>query len=171
MTLHQARQNMQNTIALLETQLTGIGTRTNVKLVSSVRVTDLTGNQLPLEQCAVLQQKGSAISVVPYDPATIHAVRNVLVKNGFDAYVFSKREVVVNVAAPSGEETQKVHARVRKLGEEAKVAIRNIRKKCKNGFSSNDKSQQSQFDRELESITSTSIKRVDDIVRLRTEEQ
>ena len=59
------------------------------------------------------------------------AIAKYLLDSGFEAYKFSKDTVVINIPLPTGEQRDKVVKKLKSLGEETKVALRNIRKKWK----------------------------------------
>lgn len=128
MNLSQAKEKMEKTFDLLKNQLTGISSSVNVKLVASVRVTDSTGQKIPVEHIAMVGRKDKIISVIPHNPAEVSNIEKALKQHGFNAFVFSKNAVAVNVPSPSGEEKIKISNLVKKAGEETKVSMRNIRK-------------------------------------------
>ena len=84
------------------------------------------------------------------------AIEDVLKKQGFNAYKFSKTTVVVNIPLPCGENRHKVAAQAKKIGEEAKVAVRNIRKKFRKKDKDNEK--------QLQTMTDAAIKEIDKAV-------
>lgn len=67
--------------------------------------------------------------VKPYDLSILGSIDKALQKSGFNSYVFSKEAVCVSVPPPSGDQRKETMLRVKKAGEETKIAIRNIRKK------------------------------------------
>lgn len=86
------------------------------------------GSLVPIKQVAFSSSTKNGISVQPHDPNLVGSVAKSLKDSGLNAYVFSKTVVMVSVPPVTGEEKQKVHGQIRKLGEEAKVSIRSIRK-------------------------------------------
>jgi ribosome recycling factor len=89
------------------------------------------GNQTPLKHIANCQKVQNGISVEPFDPSLVGPICVALKAAGFNAYQFSKACVMVSVPPPSGDERQRVHKRIRELGEEAKIAVRQVRQKYK----------------------------------------
>lgn len=124
---------MNKTIQLLLDQLVGIN-RSNISaaLVQTIRV-DYHGQPTALQYLAMVQDGPKRVSIIPYDPSTSGTILQALTKSGLNGYQFSKREIVVNVPDLTCDEINKTHARIKHLGEEAKVAIRNIRKKLRRG--------------------------------------
>lgn len=102
----------------------------STSLVETVKV-QCYGNQTLLKHIANCQKTQTGISVEPFDPSLVGPVCVALKAAGFNAYQFSKACVMVSVPPPSGEERQRVHKRIRELGEEAKIAVRQVRQKHK----------------------------------------
>jgi ribosome recycling factor len=153
--LHDYQVQMNKTVDHLEEQLVGIrwGTITS-GLVDTVRVSCYSGIT-ELRYLASTQGDAKRIQVTPYDPALLGPINTALNDSGFNAYIFSKTSVVVNVPQRCGEEKDKVIKRVRKLGEEAKVSIRNIRKKARKECDDDDA---------IQRMTDASVSEVDRIV-------
>lgn len=130
---------MQKTIDLLQEQLVGIHSGTlNAGIVDTIRI-DYYGQKIPLKQIASVTQKSRTISILLYDLQSIENIISTLTKNGFNAFKFSKQEIIINAPEASGEESQKTFNRISKLGEEAKISIRNIRKNYRNKLTKEDR--------------------------------
>lgn len=142
---------MRKTVELFKSQLFGMEDNVNESLIATVKV--LYNHQLtPLQHLSLVSQKDRRVSVTPYEPTMMGVIEEELKKQGFNAYKFSKTTVVVNIPLPDGESRQKVALRVKKLAEEAKVSIRNIRKK----FRKKDKD----HDKELQTMTDAAIQEI-----------
>ncbi len=146
---------MQKTVDLFKTQLFGMTDDIDDGLIATVKVT-CNHQKMPLQHLSLINQQGRRISVTPYDPSMLGTIEDELKRQGFNAYKFSKTTVVVNIPLPSGETLEKVASQTKKLGEEAKVAIRNIRKK----FRKKDKD----HDKELQATTDIAIKKINDLI-------
>lgn len=120
--------SMRKTVNIFKSQLVGMEDNVNENLIATVKV-DYNHQQTPLQHLSLVHQKDRRVSITPYDPAMIGMVADELKRQGFNAYKFSKTTVVVNIPLASGENLLQVVSQMKKLGEEAKVAIRNIRKK------------------------------------------
>ena len=152
---------MQKTIDLFVEQLIGIHSDTlSIGLVETVKV-DYHGQLTPIKYIGSVAQKGRRISVNPYDPGAADLIEQTLKKCGFSAYKFSKQEVVVNVPSQSGEESEKTFTRIKKLGEETKVAIRNVRKKLRQRLTDDEKKAQTKT---IDEQTHLAVKEIDQIV-------
>ncbi len=143
---------MRKTVELFKSQLFGMEDNVNESLVATVKVPY--NHQLtPLQHLSLISQRDRRVSVTPYEPAMIGVIEDELKRQGFNAYKFSKKTVVVNIPLADDESCKKVALQVKKLAEEAKVSIRNIRKK----FRKKDKD----HDKELQAITDTAIQEID----------
>lgn len=129
-TLSSVRENMQKTLSLLQEQLVGFQSNISIALVESIKVSYY-DQQVPIKHVASVTTQDRRISVDVFDPTVVNRVAKTLVDAGLNAYVFSKKTVCVNVPLMSGEQREKVSARIKALGEEAKIAIRNIRRSAK----------------------------------------
>jgi ribosome recycling factor len=155
---------MARTLEMLQQQLIGIrhGTVTP-GLVSTVKV-PYYGQLTPLDHLAVIQRVDNKLSVLPHDVSILKQVEKALVGAGLNAYVFSKTSVVVSVPQVTGEEKAKVHGHVKKLGEDAKVAIRNLRKKAKQKLVGH-KEELRVAEKELQELTDSHIGQIEEIVQ------
>lgn len=168
MNLLEMRNLMEKSIQLFEKQTSGIGHGVGPGLINNVKVKDQTGSMVPLETIAVTSQKGNMISIAPFDPSMMKTIEETLKGCGMNAFVFSKREVAVSVPQQSKEESDKMLALVKKMAEEAKVAIRNIRKRARQE-SIESKDLQKKRDKEIDNVTEQCIGKLDSVVMERIE--
>ncbi len=128
--LLNAEERMQKALDVLKHALSGIRTgRANAGLVDSVRV-DVYGSPTPLKQIAAVGvPEATQIVIRPYDPSTIKDIEKAIIAAdlGFNPQN-DGRVVRINVPALSTEVRRKLVARIKELLEEAKVALRNIRR-------------------------------------------
>jgi len=131
-------------------------------LVDTIKV-EYQGQLTPIAHLAVTSSDHNRIAVIPYDPSMLKEVETVLKSNGFNAYVFNKTTVVVPLPkfATSADQERAI-AQVRKLEEEAKVSIRNIRKKerKKLGLPENE---QRIAEKKLQDLTDASVSRITEL--------
>jgi ribosome recycling factor len=103
-------------------------------VIDSVKV-QYHGQKTPIKHLARTSGGcGQPISITPYDQSLVSQINKDLNQAGFASYVFSKTTVCVNVPPMSGEEVAKICNYVKKIGEDAKIAIRNIRKQFRNSL-------------------------------------
>jgi ribosome recycling factor len=126
----EAEERMEKSVTLLAEQLRGVRTgRANVGLVESVRV-DYYGSPTPLKQMANLSTpEPQQILIRPFDPSVIGDIVKAIQTSDLGLSPNADGKVVrLNVPALSVEQRKKLAARVKDLAEEARVAIRNIRR-------------------------------------------
>jgi ribosome recycling factor len=121
------KPRMQQAVRHLAGQLAGIRPGTvSVGFVETFRVT-VHGNSDPIARLAAVIKQGDRIVVTPFDPAVVPAVVKALTDSKLSAYALSPKAVAVSVPPVSGEQREQTVRHVRKLGEEAKVAVRSVR--------------------------------------------
>jgi ribosome recycling factor len=119
---------MKKTIGHLAYQRMGIRPGSViVGIVETFRVSFL-GNSVPIDKMAAVTRHGERIVVAPYDPALVPTVVKSLTDSKLGAYVLSPRAIAVTVHPANGEQGEETVRHVKKLGEEAKVAVRSIRR-------------------------------------------
>lgn len=134
--LLDAEDRMEKAIAKLKGDLTGIRTgRANPGMVDSLRI-DAYGSPTPLKQIAsVSAPEPQQLVIRPYDPSTIKDIEKGIVASDLGLAPQSDGKVVrLNIPALSGEVRKKMVARTKELSEEAKVAIRNVRRDANKGL-------------------------------------
>ena len=126
----EAEERMDKSIALLSDQLRGVRTgRANVGLVDSIRV-EYYGSSTPLKQLANLSTpEPQQILIRPFDPTVIGDIVKAIQASNLGLTPNSDNKVVrLNVPPLSVEQRRKLDGRVKELAEEARIAIRNIRR-------------------------------------------
>lgn len=126
----EAEERMEKSIHLLTDQLKGVRTgRASTGLVESIRV-EYYGSSTPLKQVANLSTpEPQQILIRPFDPSAIGDIIKAIQTSDLGLTPNSDNKVVrLNVPSLSVEQRKKLVARVKELGEEAKIAIRNIRR-------------------------------------------
>ena len=126
----EAEERMEKSIALLTDQLKGVRTgRANTGLVDSIRV-EYYGSPTPLKQLANLSTpEPSQILIRPFDQTAIGDIVKAIQTSDLGLTPNSDGKVVrLNVPPLSVEQRKKLSNRVKELAEEARVAIRNIRR-------------------------------------------
>ena len=126
----EAEDRMEKSVALLNDQLRGVRTgRANVGLVDSIRA-DYYGSPTPLKQLANLSTpEPQQILIRPFDPSIVGDIVKAIQASDIGLTPNSDGKVVrLNVPSLSVEQRKKLVGRVKDLAEEARVAIRNIRR-------------------------------------------
>jgi ribosome recycling factor len=130
--LLDSEDRMEKAVDILKHSLAGIRTgRANPGLVDSLRV-EAYGSPVPLKTIAsvgVPQDEPTQIVIRPYDPGTIKDIEKAIMASGLGFNPQNDGRVVrINIPPLSTEVRKKMVSRVKELAEEAKVAIRNIRR-------------------------------------------
>lgn len=177
--LHQdTQERMDKTLAALRHELNRVRTgRASLSLLDGIRV-DYYGTATPLNQMASLSIPESRLIVIqPWDTSAIKDIEKALLKSDLGLTPSSDGKVVRIAIPPLTEERRKQLVKVvYKIGEDHKVAVRNIRRDGnemlktfkKDGEISEDEAFKAQ--EEIQKITDTFIGRIDDTVRLKEKE-
>ena len=126
----EADERMEKSVALLTDQLRGVRTgRASTGLVESIRV-DYYGSPTPLKQLANLSTpEPQQILIRPFDPSVVGDIVTAIQASDIGLTPNSDNKVVrLNVPSLSVEQRKKLVGRVKDLAEEARVALRNIRR-------------------------------------------
>jgi ribosome recycling factor len=121
------------------------------------------GQNVPIKHLAYTANEKGLVVIKPYDLSVIGLIEKSLKEAGLNAYLFSKQAVAVSVPPMSGDERERVKAHVKKLGEEAKISIRNIRKQCRKDFEGTE-DQKRDFENKVQKTTDIYIETIDEIV-------
>jgi len=136
---------MEKAITVLKSALAGIRTgRANPGLVDSLRV-DAYGSPTPIKQLAsVAAPEPTQIVIRPYDPGTLKDIEKAIIASelGFNPPTAGKL-IRINIPPLSTEVRRKMVSRIKDLTEEARVAIRNVRR------DGNKAADQSEKDKEM----------------------
>jgi ribosome recycling factor len=128
--LLDAEERMEKALAKLKQDLFGIRTgRANPGLVDSLRV-EVYGSPTPIKQIAnVSAPEPQQVVIRPFDPSTLKDIEKGIIASDIGLTPQSDGKVIrLNVPPLSGEVRRKMVARTKELAEEAKVAVRNIRR-------------------------------------------
>lgn len=128
--LMDAEERMEKAVSKLKSDLTGIRTgRANPGMVDSLRV-DVYGSPTPIKQIAsVSAPEPQQLVIRPFDPSTIKDIEKGIIASDLGLAPNSDGKVIrLNIPALSGEVRKTMVARTRDLAEEAKVAVRNVRR-------------------------------------------
>jgi len=177
--LHQDTQaRMDKTLAALKHELNRVRTgRASLSLMDGIRV-DYYGTPTPLNQMASLSIPESRLIVIqPWDTSAIKDIEKALLKSDLGLTPSSDGKVVRIAIPPLTEERRKQLVKiVYKIGEDHKVAVRNIRRDGnemlktlkKDGDIGEDEAFKAQ--EEIQKITDTFIGRIDDTVKAKEKE-
>ena len=128
--LLDAEERMEKAVSVLANSLKGIRTgRANPGLVDSVRV-DYYGSPTPLKQIAnVSVPEPQQIMIRPFDSTPLDAIAKAITNSDLGLAPNNDGRVIrLNIPPLSTERRKQLTGRVKELAEDARVAIRNIRR-------------------------------------------
>ena len=128
--LLDVEERMEKAIGVLKNALAGIRTgRANPGLVDSLKV-EVYGSPIPIKQVAsVAAPEPTQIVIRPYDPGTLRDIEKAIQASDLGLNPQNDGRLIrLNVPPLSGEVRRRMVGRVKELAEEAKVAVRNIRR-------------------------------------------
>jgi ribosome recycling factor len=139
-----AEARMEKAVLKLKNDLSGIRTgRANPGLVDSLRV-DAYGSPTPIKQLAsVSVPEPQQILIRPFDPSVLKDIEKAIIASDLGLAPQSDGKVVrLNIPALSGEVRRTMVARTKELCEEAKVAIRNVRRDANKAIDTAEKAKE-----------------------------
>ncbi len=128
--LLDVEERMEKAVDVLKHALSGIRTgRANPGLVDSLRV-EVYGAPTPIKQLAsVGAPEPNQIVIRPFDPSTLKDIEKAIQASGLGFNPLNDGKLLRLMVPPlSTEMRRKLVARIKELSEEAKVAIRNVRR-------------------------------------------
>jgi ribosome recycling factor len=176
--LLDVEERMEKAIRKLKGDLAGIRTgRANPGLVDSLRV-EVYGSAVPIKQVAsVGAPEPNQIVIRPYDPGTIKDIEKAIQASDLGFNPQSDGRVIrLNVPPLSTEVRRKMVGRVKELAEEAKVAIRNIRRDGNKTADTAEKDkdlsedERDQVKEEIQDLTKTYEAQATDLAKAREKE-
>lgn len=128
--LLDAEERMEKAISVLKHGLAGIRTgRATPGLVDTLRV-EVYGSPAPIKSLASIScPEPTQIVIRPFDPTTLKDIEKAIQASGLGFNPQSDGRLLrINVPPLSGEVRRKLATRIKELTEEARVAVRNVRR-------------------------------------------
>lgn len=128
--LNEAKKKMEKSLKNLKEELSHIRTsRASVALLETIKV-DCYGTQMPIPQIATVNViEGRLLVIQPWDVNLVKEIEKAIQKSDLGINPTSDGKTIKIVIPPLTEERRKELMKVvGKLGEEARIAIRNIRR-------------------------------------------
>ena len=168
----RAKEKMGNTISVLKQELSGLRAgRANAQVLDRITA-DYYGTPTPINQMGNISAPEPRLLVIaPYDPSALKEIEKALQKSDLGINPSNDGKVIRLVFPELTEERRRDLVKVvKKKGEEAKVAIRSIRrdanetikKQKKNGDITED--DQKIMEEDAQKATDASIKDIDKII-------
>lgn len=131
--LNEAKNKMEKVIDHLNLEFSKVRTgRASVTMLDSVKV-EVYGSLMPLNQVALLTTpEASQIMVKPFDPTTLKDIEKTIIDSNLGLNPNNDGEVLrINIPMLTEETRKTIVKDVKKIEEENKISIRNIRQQIK----------------------------------------
>ncbi len=169
--IDKAKSNMAKSIEVFQKDLGTIRAGVaNAGLLEPVKV-DYYGVPTPLTQMSsVTIPEPRVLMVTPYDKSSLDAIEHALLASNLGLTPANDGNVIrLVIPQLTGERRQEIAKQVGKLSEQAKIAVRNVRREAmealkrqeKNGDLTED--EQRRLEQQVQKETDTSTKRIDDL--------
>lgn len=170
-TMDQLKEKMASSIEALKRELVKIRTgRASLALLDGIKV-NAYGSQMPIDQIGTMTiPETNMITIKPWDPQVLPAIEKAILSSNLGLTPASDGNVVRLTIPPlTGERRKDLVKQVKKIGEEYKVAIRNIRRDANENLKKMKKDKEISEDdmfrmqEEAQKMTDGYISQVDDI--------
>ena len=176
-TLNSAEERMEMGAMYLEEQLARIRAgRANVAILDGVRVSSW-GSMVPLNQVAnVTVPDPRTIAIRPFDKKQIREIEKAIMDSDVGITPENNGEIIrLGIPQPTEERRKELVKDVKKKGEAAKVAVRNIRRDANDAFKKLAKQDVSEdeikeLEEKIQKSTDKYIKEVDAAVDAKSKE-
>ena len=166
-------RKMDHTLELLGEELAAVRTgRASADVLKPVHV-DYYGTMTPLMQLANIATPDSQlITVTPYDPSAAKAIEKAINAANMGLNAIHEGNIIrVPVPVLTEERRKEMVKHVRKLGEDNKIAIRNLRRDANDRVKKMEKNKEISQDEEhhseqvIQTTTDKHIQRIDEMVK------
>jgi ribosome recycling factor len=176
-TLKESEERMEMAAMFLEEQLNRIRAgRANVAILDGVRVSSY-GQMVPLNQVAtVTAPDARTIAIKPWDRKAIRDIEKAIMDSDVGITPENNGEVIrLGIPQPTEERRKELMKQCNKIGEKAKVEVRNVRsdikeklkKAIKDGLSEDN---EKDAEAELQKLHDKFIKKLDDLLAAKNKE-
>ncbi len=176
--LLQAEDKMEKTIVVLKAEFKGVRTgRASAGLVENIKVSYY-GSQVPLKQTAnITVPEPQLIVIKPFDPSILKDIEKAILQSELGVTPSTDGKVIRVPVPPLSEETRKMMvSRIKELGEETKISIRNVRRDAnkhtdkieKDSIISEDDADTTK--KQIQKLTDEHEKKVNELLSQKTEE-
>ena len=176
-TLNEAEERMEMASLFLDDQLARIRAgRANIAIVSGVKVESY-GQMVPLNQVAnVSTPDPRTIAIRPWDKKAIREIEKAIMDSDVGITPENNGEVIrLGIPQPTEERRKELAKQCNKIGEKAKVEVRNVRsdvkdklkKAIKDGLSEDN---EKDAENDLQKLHDKFIKKIDDILAAKNKE-
>ena len=176
-TLKSSEERMEMAAMYLEEELNRIRAgRANVAILDAVRV-EVYGSRVPLNQVAnVSVPDARTIAIKPWDRKEIRAIEKAIMDSDVGITPENNGEVIrLGIPQPTEERRKELAKQCNKIGEKAKVEVRNVRsdvkdklkKAIKDGLSEDN---EKDAENDLQKLHDKYIKKLDELMEAKNKE-
>lgn len=168
-------KKMDHTLELLKKNLAAVRTgRASADILSPIMV-EYYGTPTPLNQLANLATPDpQLITVTPFDKSTVKDVEKAIQSSDLGLNPSSDGNIIrVPIPVLTEERRKELAKHVKKMGEDGKIAIRNIRRDANEKLKAKEKSKEISQDEEkmahqkIQSATDEHVRTIDDLVKVK----
>lgn len=169
---------MEKTVEAFKVELSKVRTgRASLSLLDDISV-DAYGSAMPLNQVGTLTiPESRMIAIQPWDPQLINAIEKAIMKSGIGLTPISDGKVIrLNIPQLTEETRKDLVKQVKKVAEEFRVAIRNVRRDAIDTLKKQKKDKEISEDDlfklqdQAQEETNTYVKEIDDITASKEKE-
>ena len=170
--IQDTKSRMKKSIENLSRELANISAgRANSNLLNGVNV-DYYGAPTPVQQLASINVPEARLLVIsPYDKSSVADIEKAIIAANLGVNPTSDGEVIrITVPALTEERRKELVKNVKKIGEDSKVSIRNIRRDINDQLKKDEKNDDITEDdlrsqtEDVQKVTDNSIKEIDNLV-------
>ena len=170
--IQEMNSKMEASIDAFKRELVRIRTgRASLALLDGIRI-DAYGSQMPMDQVGSLTiPEPSMIAIKPWDPQMLPAIEKAILKSDLGLTPANDGNVIrLNIPPLTEERRKELVKQVKKIGEEFKVAVRNVRREANDSLKKMKKEKEISEDDlfrlqdDAQKSTDNFIKNVDKIV-------
>lgn len=171
-------EKMEKSVEAFKVELSKVRTgRASLSLLDDISV-DAYGSAMPLNQVGTLTiPESRMIAIQPWDPQLINAIEKAILKSGIGLTPISDGKVIrLNIPQLTEETRKDLVKQVKKVAEEFRVAIRNIRRDAIDTLKKQKKDKEISEDDlfklqdEAQEETNTYVKEIDEITASKEKE-
>lgn len=170
-TIKKAKSNMEKSIKVFEKNLTSIRAGVaNAGLLSGIKV-DYYGTPTPLTQMSsVTIPEPRVLMITPYDKSSLDKIERAILASNIGLTPANDGKVIrLVIPQLTGERRQEIAKQVGKEAEEAKIAVRNVRRDAMNSLKRQAKDndinedEQRNLEKQVQKVTDDSTKKIDQL--------
>ncbi len=160
------KPRMRKSVQHVSEQLRGIRPGTlSAGFIETFRVA-VHGDMVPIQRLGTVSSQGDRIVITPFDKANVSSVVSALTAAKLNAFALNPTAACVAVPPMSGEQRQEIVRHIKKLGEEAKVAIRSLRQEARKEIAARGRGSQ----KVVQEATDAAVEEVERLVKAKIAE-